>query len=189
MGNETPRVDARLKFMSSLAKKARSLDDTRLISAALEIDRKPGEPNTVLLNDPLAEYLDVYGCNEYLGWYTGTAEQADNVQWKSDYDKPLVLTEFGGGALQGMHGDKGQRWTEEFQANVYEHNITMFNHIDMLRGTTPWILMDFRSPKRVLPDIQDGWNRKGLISDKGQRKLAFYVMQKWYKEMKDKYSK
>ncbi len=186
MGNETPRVDARLKFMSSLAKKAGELDSTRLISAALEIHRDPKDQNTILIDDPLGQYLDVYGCNEYLGWYEGTAEQADNTQWKSDFQKPLVLTEFGAGALQGMHGDKDQRWTEEFQANVYEHNIKMFGHMDFLRGTCPWILMDFRSPKRVLPDIQDGWNRKGLISDKGIKKEAFFIMQKWYNTLKEK---
>ncbi len=184
MGNETPRVDARLKFMSSLAAKARQLDGTRLISAALEIQRSADDPNKILLNDPLAKYLDVYGCNEYLGWYTGAAEQADNIRWKSDYNMPLVLTEFGAGAQQGLHGDKDQRWTEEFQANVYEHNIKMFSHLDILRGTTPWILMDFRSPRRVLPGIQDGWNRKGLISDKGIKKEAFYVLQHWYLQKK-----
>ena len=37
-------------------------------------------------------------------------------------------------------------------------------------GTTPWILKDFRSPRRVLPGIQDFYNRKGLVSDKGEKK-------------------
>jgi len=41
-----------------------------------------------------------------------------------------------------------------------------------------------RSPRRLLPQIQDGFNRKGLISDKGQRKEAFYVLQNWYKQKK-----
>jgi len=45
---------------------------------------------------------------------------------------------------------------------------------------SPWILKDFRSPRRQLPGIQDGWNRKGLISETGQRKLAFDVLAKWY---------
>jgi beta-glucuronidase len=42
--------------------------------------------------------------------------------------------------------------------------------------------MDFRSPRRQLPGIQDGFNRKGLISDQGEKKKAFYVLQKAYKE-------
>jgi len=40
--------------------------------------------------------------------------------------------------------------------------------------------MDFRCPRRPLPGIQDFYNRKGLISDRGQKKQAFYVLQKWY---------
>jgi beta-glucuronidase len=55
----------------------------------------------------------------------------------------------------------------------------MFDKLD-LAGTTPWILMDFMSPRRMLPEIQDGFNRKGLISNNGIRKKAFYIVQEWY---------
>ncbi|MFQ5697208.1 MAG: hypothetical protein ACE5IL_02860, partial [Myxococcota bacterium] len=54
-----------------------------------------------------------------------------------------------------------------------------------LRGLSPWILQDFRSPKRLLPGIQDYWNRKGLIGDRGQRKLAFDVLRAWYEEIRE----
>jgi len=42
--------------------------------------------------------------------------------------------------------------------------------------------MDFRSPRRPLAGIQDGFNRKGLISDQGEKKKAFFVLQKAYTE-------
>jgi beta-glucuronidase len=58
----------------------------------------------------------------------------------------------------------------------------MLNKIPQLRGTTPWVLMDFRSPMRTLVDLQDNFNRKGLISDQGQKKQAFYILQKAYRE-------
>jgi beta-glucuronidase len=58
----------------------------------------------------------------------------------------------------------------------------MLNRIPQLRGMSPWILMDFRSPNRPLAGIQDEFNRKGLISDQGQKKLAFFVLQKAYRE-------
>jgi beta-glucuronidase len=45
---------------------------------------------------------------------------------------------------------------------------------------SPWILCDFRSPRRPLPGIQDGWNRKGLIGSNGRRKEAFSVLQQYY---------
>ena len=91
-----------------------------------------------------------------------------------------IVSEFGGGAKYGYHGAKNQRWTEEFQENLYRENTAMLDKIDGLAGTTPWILKDFRSPRRVLPGIQDYYNRKGLYSDKGEKKLAFYVLKQWY---------
>jgi beta-glucuronidase len=45
---------------------------------------------------------------------------------------------------------------------------------------SPWILRDFRSPRRPLPGIQDFWNRKGLLSDTGERKLAWFLLRDYY---------
>jgi beta-glucuronidase len=47
---------------------------------------------------------------------------------------------------------------------------------------SPWVLMDFHSPRRFLAATQDWHNRKGLISDQGKRKEAFYVLQRFYWE-------
>src|SRR2546428_327875 len=135
-------------------------------------------------DDPLGEYVDVFGCNEYVGWYDGLPEKADRVEWKMKYQKPLIMTEFGAEAPYGNHGDPLTRWTEEYQENAYQHQVSMLKRIPFLRGTCPWILMDFRSPRRPLPGIQDFHNRKGLISDRGEKKKAFFVMQRYYQEMR-----
>ena len=184
VANETPLSDARLSFLRNLISHARTLDPTRLLSAAME--RHYLDDKTQMIDDPLAEYLDVLGCNEYVGWYDGLPEKADGLEWKSKYQKPLVMSEFGGDALFGHHGDALTRWTEEYQEDIYQHQIGMLKRIPFLRGTSPWILMDFRSPRRPLPGIQDFWNRKGLISDRGERKKAFYVMQRWYQELQER---
>ena len=180
VANETPLGDARLSFLKNLISHARSLDSTRLMSAAME--RHYTDQTTQMIDDPLGEYLDVLGCNEYVGWYDGLPEKADRLEWKSKYEKPLVMSEFGGDALYGHHGDPLTRWTEEYQENLYQHQLNMLKKIPFLRGTAPWILTDFRSPRRPLPGIQDYWNRKGLISNRGEKKKAFYVMQQYYRE-------
>ena len=182
VANETPLSDARLTFLKDLISHARHLDPTRLLSAAME--RHYTNPTTQMIDDPLGEFLDVLGCNEYVGWYDGLPEKADGLEWKSKYQKPLVMSEFGGDALFGHHGDSLTRWTEEYQESIYQHQISMLKKIPFLRGTSPWILTDFRSPRRPLPGIQDYWNRKGLISDRGEKKKAFYVLQGWYQEMR-----
>jgi beta-glucuronidase len=186
VANETPLSDPRLTFLKDLVAHARSLDSTRLLSAAME--RHYTDPTTQMIDDPLGEYLDVLGCNEYVGWYDGLPAKADRLNWKSKYDKPLIMSEFGGDALAGHHGDATTRWTEEYQENLYRHQLAMLKRIPFLRGTAPWILMDFRSPRRPLPGIQDYWNRKGLVSNRGEKKKAFYVMQQWYREL-EQYSR
>ena len=90
------------------------------------------------------------------------------------------MSEFGGDAKFGLHGTPDQRWTEEYQENIYRQQIAMLKQIPFLRGISPWILMDFRSPRRTLPEIQDFYNRKGLVSNEGQKKKAFFVLQEYY---------
>jgi beta-glucuronidase len=185
VANETPLEEARTKFLARLADEARRLDPTRLVSAALLI-RRTGD--TVAMDDPLSASLDVIGCNEYFGWYgPEKMEVADTLTWTSTYGKPLIISEFGADARYGNHGDPGHRWTEEYQESLYNHQVGMLKRITFLRGMSPWILMDFRSPRRQLPGIQDYWNRKGLLSERGERKKAFFVLQKFYKEMAEKY--
>ncbi len=179
VSNETPNNPTRTEFLTNLANEARRLDQTRLITSALIGPRPQGRE--MVQKDPLADALDVVGQNEYIGWYEGRAEDADNTLWTLP-NKPIIMSEFGAEAKQGNHGGVHDRWTEEQQAFVIQHQFVMLNKIPQLRGLTPWVLMDFRSPTRNIPKLQDGFNRKGLISEDGKKKLAFDLFQKAYKD-------
>lgn len=179
IANETPHGNDREKFLAQLASHARSLDSTRLISMAMEVLSAANYHNK--LQDNMNKYVDVISFNQYIGWYRDVND-APKMTWEIPYDKPVIVSEFGGGAKYGLHGAKNQRWTEEFQENLYIENVAMLDKIDGLAGTTPWILKDFRSPRRVLDGVQDYYNRKGLFSDNGEKKKAFYVLQDWYKK-------
>lgn len=185
IANETPHSDSRLTFLTNLANKARSLDNVRLIGAAME--KEEVQPGVMTVNDPLGDLLDIISFNEYVGWYDGDTEKCDRVNWTFNTQKPVFISELGGGALYGRHGAKNERFTEEYQEDLYIHHVEMLKRIPGLAGTTPWILKDFRSPRRHVPEIQDDFNRKGLVSDKGQKKKAFFVLQKWYKELEETY--
>ena len=184
MANETPVSEARNQFLSKLIEKARFLDPTRLISAALEQSNSKNDPNIKIIDDPMAELVDVLSFNQYMGWYVGTPEICRDIQWNITQNKPVIISEFGGGAKQGLHGDKSTRWTEEYQEFLYQENLEMLSKIKQLRGMSPWILVDFRSPRRPLPKIQDDYNRKGLISEDGTKKKAFWVLKEYYDSMK-----
>jgi beta-glucuronidase len=179
VSNETSNNPVRTNFLTGLVNEARMLDPTRLIASALNSARIEG--TTAVLNDPFADALDVVGVNEYIGWYSGVPEDADKMHWTLP-QKPIIMSEFGAEAKQGNHGATNQRWTEEQQTYVLQHQFVMLNKIPQLRGVTPWILMDFRSPGRNIPKLQDGYNRKGLISEDGKKKQSFELIQNIYKQ-------
>lgn len=186
MANETPTSDARNTFLTKLAAFTRAKDPTRLISAALEQSDYQGDKFVRTISDPYAEVVDILSFNQYIGWYDGLPEKATKIRWNITQNKPVLVSEFGAGAKYGVHGPKNERWTEEYQEHLYIETLKMLDKIDQLQGFSPWILVDFRSPRRVLPEIQDGWNRKGLISEKGEKKKAFFILRDFYNRKQSK---
>jgi beta-glucuronidase len=183
MSNETPISPERTDFISKLAGLARQQDSTRLITSAMVIPHRQADSQTIVMDDPLGQSLDVLGYNEYFGWYSDKPSDIAQIKWENPMHKPLIVSEFGAGAKAGLHKDADYRFSEEYQANVFEQQFQMLKNIPFLAGMTPWVLMDFRSPMRQLPGIQDYYNRKGLVSDKGEKKLAFSALQKYYEQM------
>jgi beta-glucuronidase len=186
VGNETPVSESRTNFMNSLIETVKAKDPSRLVSAALEVNYYSSQ-NKRVIDDPLGKYVDVVAFNEYLGWYGGTPENCRKAIWASKYNKPLFISETGAEALGGFHADSLTIWSEEFQEWYYKEQITMMKRMpENFAGISPWILADFRSPRRNNPTYQEGWNNKGLIDQKGNKKKAFYILRKYYNEMEKK---
>jgi len=182
VANETPVNDNRNNFLKKLISITRSLDSSRLISAAMEVHSEFVENNRVkVIGDPLGEFVDIISFNQYHGWYGGNIDDFPNINWRLDYNKPVFVSEWGAGAKYGFHGDKRTIWSEEYQAHLYTKTLEGIDRIPNLIGFSPWILSDFKSPRRPLTEIQDMWNRKGLIGEGGQKKQAFFVLQDYYK--------
>ncbi len=181
VANETDISEARNKFLGDLISFTRKNDPTRLVSAALLTNDEESTKQDKVINDPFGQNADIISLNQYIGWYGGFAGNLDKLKWLVGFDKPFIFSEFGAGALYGMHGDIKTRWSEEFQEYYYQKTLEMCDGVPNLRGISPWILVDFESPRRMYRGIQDGYNRKGLISDDGNKKKAFFVLQKYYK--------
>jgi beta-glucuronidase len=178
VGNENADTDARLTFMSSLARKAKELDPTRLVSAACLLDHV-----NHVIKDRLAEHLDVIGANEYYGWYQTDFNNLIKLFENSKPDKPVIITEFGADAKAGHRGTVDEKGTEDCQRDIYKKQVSVLGRIPYVKGMSPWILYDFRCPRRLHPITQNYYNTKGLLSeDKTYKKPAFYVMQQFYQD-------
>ena len=182
ISNETRPSADRDSFLSRLLEYGRSLDSSRLFASAFDNAYYVEEADRFLMNDNFAGKLDVIGINKYMGWYAPWPKPAKDIIWDIFTDKPLVISEFGGEALSGRTGDAdiASSWSEDYQAALYRDNLTMFRNIPNLAGVSPWVLFDFLSPYRQHPVNQNWFNRKGLLSDKGVKKRAWYVMHDFY---------
>jgi len=182
VANETQPSVPRNAFIKSLIEITKSIDTTRLITAAFDLVRFNKERQVFVMDDPFIKELDVVAINKYMGWYHPWPVTPDKAIWDVAKGQPLIVSEFGGEALYGKTGDADvvSSWSEDYQATLYRENLEMFKHIPNLRGTSPWVLFDFRSPFRFHPTNQEDWNRKGLVSDQGYRKKAWYLMKEYY---------
>ncbi len=182
VANETKTSEPRNKFLRYLIKCVKEIDNTRLITAAFDLVRFDWERNVFIMKDDFIKELDVVAVNKYMGWYHKWPIESKNATWDVAKGQPLIISEFGGEAMYGITGnaDVVSSWSEDYQVTLYKDNILMFNNISNLRGVSPWVLFDFRSPFRFHPQNQEDWNRKGLVSDQGFRKKAWYIMKEYF---------
>lgn len=175
VGNENLDTDSRFIFMNSLVEVCHTMDKTRMVSAACLVNEEKNK-----IEDRLENVLDIIGLNEYLGWYNPDFDRLPELFRNSNPTKPVIITEFGADCYSGHHGTFADKGTEECMEYIYEKQVDIIGSISYIKGVTPWILHDFRCPRRTTP-IQDYYNRKGLLDEtKTYRKPAFYVMQKFY---------
>lgn len=185
VANETKTSPERNAFLTALLEKGKSLDTTRLYTAAFDLVEYNPQTGLFEMHDDFTDRLDVVAVNKYMGWYHRWPVKPSEAVWNVAPGKPLIISEFGGEALYGQSGDENvtSSWSEDYQARLYRDNLEMFGNIPNLAGISPWILFDFRSPYRFHPTNQQGWNRKGLVSDQGFRKKAWYIIHDYYKAL------
>ncbi|MEO1584273.1 MAG: glycoside hydrolase family 2 TIM barrel-domain containing protein [Planctomycetota bacterium] len=184
IGNETGDEAERTVFRNKLGEHVKLLDDSRLLSAAMfaKADVTDGKPTRLRVVDPFGEMADVLAINTYVGWYWAQAEDLRSCTVERKWDKPLLISEFGAGVKHGLRGEPTDRWTEDFGVRLYTETLAWADRIEGLAGLSPWILKDFRSPRRQLTGVQDWYNRKGMVSETGERKMVFDVLRRYYEQ-------
>ena len=184
LSNETyPGTPNRNEALIELTQKCKAIDSTRLITHV--INTQGYTNNSFNVWDPLYKYSDLVAINEYIGWYVPWQGKPSETKWQFAFpEKPVFISEFGGEAVYGNNSqatDEAANWTEEYQKQIYANQIELFKTIPNLCGVSPWLLFDYKSLGRMNQVYQKGYNRKGLLSEKGEKKLAWYIMNEYYK--------
>jgi len=185
LANETyTTTPNRNQALIELSKQCRLQDSTRLLTTVFSNQRY--QNNTFSIWDTLSRYFDVLSINEYVGWYMPWQGNPEDAKWTFVDEKPVIISEFGGEAKYGSNAgakDEAAHWNEDYQETVYKKQLELFRHTPHLAGVCPWLLVDYRSPGRMHPVYQNGFNRKGLLSEFGEKKKSWFVMKAFYERL------
>lgn len=156
----------------------RSQDNSRLITyATYRFDK-----------DICLEFTDFVSLNYYMGWYTGTLDEWDDfiksirgkMIEKGVGDKPVVMSEFGCGALFGFDDFSHNKWTMQYQSDFVEKVIKLSMQEDGFCGTFVWQFADLTSDINI--NRARGFNNKGLLSEHRRPKTSYFTVKKLYSE-------
>ena len=134
---------------------------------------------------------DVVSYNIYPLWYhdTPVKDYLDELyQWiQEDTEgagKPFLVTEIGAGGLYGYHNAYHSKWTEEYQAEALQKQLTAVLAYEDCVGVYIWQFCDIRVSDECFAGRPRTMNNKGIVDEYRRAKMAYEVVKKIYHEVK-----
>ncbi|GAB3269149.1 beta-glucuronidase [Arthrobacter pigmenti] len=136
----------------------------------------------------ISDLFDVLMLNRYYGWYVQPGDLAEAevllerelLAWQQQYDKPMIMTEYGTDTMPGVHSIYDQPWSEEYQSRYLEMYHRVFDRVEAMIGEHVWNFADFQTSAgfaRV-----DG-NKKGAFTrDRKPKAGAHALRARWTEE-------
>lgn len=133
----------------------------------------------------VTELADVVMINRYYGWYVNSGDipnamhdlRAEIRRWIELEDKPIIFTEFGADTMAGQHGLMGTMWTEEYQHDLMEATLRVFDEFPQVAGEHMWNFADFQTSAGIMR--LDG-NKKGAFTrDRRPKAVAHLLRKRW----------
>lgn len=140
------------------------------------------------------KFTDIICINRYIGWYDGKLPDwhefvADTKEYfESDGvgDKPIVMSEFGVGAMYGTRGFDELKWSENYQCEFCRKTLDLFLNDDDMSGVYLWQLCDIRSNADWSLLRARSFNNKGLLNEHRQPEMAYYTVQEIFENERNK---
>ena len=170
-------TDDAVRYFEPLFKLARSLDDTRPVGFVNVQFSPAGECK-------LTQFSDVIMINRYYGWYVDTGDlanaevalDAELTEWAKE-GKPILVTEFGADAVAGMHTVTGAMWSEEFQTEIVDMSLRVFDRHPAVQGEHLWNFADFQTSLGI---VRVDGNKKGAFTrDRRPKAVAHMLRKRW----------
>ncbi|MCD8326422.1 MAG: hypothetical protein LUC90_07000 [Lachnospiraceae bacterium] len=152
----------------------RGLDQTRPVTSA----------TCRHFTDICLDLPDVVSVNMYSGWYQDVDvrevhdKEMDWIAQSGGAGKPVIISEFGAGAMYGYRDRSRCKWSEERQADILRENMEVYLDDRRLSGVFIWQFADCRVTE------EENWfaararchNNKGVVDEFRRPKIAFDVV-------------
>ncbi|MBN2356151.1 beta-glucuronidase [candidate division KSB1 bacterium] len=139
--------------------------------------------------DLVYKYCDFLSINRYWGWYEipGEIDKAGEMlreelkQLFETYHKPILVSEFGADAIEGLHATYAQLFTEEYQTALIEKYFSVIESLPFTIGEHIWNFADFRTAQHFRRVVL---NRKGVFNRQREPKSAAFAVREHWKKVK-----
>lgn len=155
-------------------------------------------------NDICLDLVDIVSVNIYTGWYGWyTDDVAEYYQREKRWieesggaNKPIIISEFGAGAIYGYREPTRVKWTEERQQDLLNELISYYIDQEEIVGTLIWQFADCRVSEDGIPGEPGtsgtSWfhtrprcnNNKGVVDEYRRPKLAYETVKKFFRNKK-----
>lgn len=123
---------------------------------------------------------DIVSFNIYSGWYQDMSvkerheQEMEWIETTGGAGKPIIVSEFGAGAIYGNRDRTRAKWSEERQADVIKENLLVYAEDDRLTGTFIWQFADCRvTEEEWFAARPRSYNNKGVVDEYRRPKEAF----------------
>lgn len=172
--------EGRRKYQSQYGQ-IRTLDSSRPVTSA----------TCKHFQDICLDLPDIVSFNMYSGWYEDVPVKGRHereMEWISragGNGKPVIVSEFGAGAIYGYR-DRGHcKWSEERQADIIRENLEVYQEDERLTGVFIWQFADCKV-------TEEEWffsrarchNNKGVVDEYRRPKEAFDVIKGLFPKMR-----
>lgn len=130
---------------------------------------------------------DIVSFNIYTGWYqemSMSQRHEQEMAWiesAGGAGKPVIVSEFGAGAIYGNRDRTRAKWSEERQADLIKANLELYKEDERLSGTFIWQFADCRvTEEEWFAARPRSYNNKGVVDEYRRPKEAFDVVKEYF---------
>ena len=138
------------------------------------------------------DYVDICSTNIYPIWYSSSTTEdlvgtvKNRMRETGNSEKPIIISEYGAGAIAGFHDVMRVKWSEEHQCDVLEEVTEQILADSDICGLFVWQFCDTRIKWTIGDHLRrpGSRNNKGLVDEFRRPKAAYYTVKRIFEKIK-----